>query len=140
MEEQSTLFRKESMERIQSPEQLNDYMHVTNPTVWVALAAVILLLVGMLVWGSVTYLNSYVSGTAQVQDGAMVVTFDDAQLAASLEEGMTVTVGESSSTINSIGTAEDGSLFALADTTLADGSYAARVTYKQMQVLRLLFN
>jgi len=140
MEEQSTLFRKESMERIQSPEQLNDYMHVTNPTVWVALAAVILLLVGMLVWGSMTYLNSYVSGTAQVRDGAMVVTFDDAQLAAGLEEGMTVTVGESASTIESIGTADDGSLFALAETTLADGSYAARVTYKQMQVLRLLFN
>ena len=46
--EQSSLFRKASVERIQSPEQLNDYLRITNPTIWVLLAAVIVLLAGML--------------------------------------------------------------------------------------------
>lgn len=138
--EESSLFRKESMDRIQSPEQLNDYMHVTNPTVWVVLAAVILLLAGMLVWSSVASINSYASGTAQVQDGSMLVVFDDAQLAANVEPGMRVTVGDTSSVIASVGTGEFGGVFALADTALADGTYAARVTFRQTQVLRLLFN
>lgn len=46
----SDLFRKKSMERVSSPEQLNDYIRVTTPSVWLALAAVALLLVGMIAW------------------------------------------------------------------------------------------
>ena len=47
----SQLFREKSLERVSSPEQLNDYIRVTNPSVWMALAAVIFLLVGICVWG-----------------------------------------------------------------------------------------
>ncbi len=138
--EHSSLYRKESMERIQSPEQLNDYLHVTNPTVWVVLAAVILLLAGVLIWGSVASVDSYASGTAQVQDGTMVVVFDDAQLAGNVEAGMQVTVGDTSSVISSVGVGEYGNAFALADTTLADGIYSARVIYRRTQVLKILFS
>ena len=137
--EESSLYRKESMERIQSPEQLNDYMRVTNPSVWVVLAAVILLLVGVLIWGAMAQIDSYAAGTAQVQDGVMVLVFDDAQQAKNVQAGMTVTVGETSSEISSVGS-ENGSVFATASTTLADGSYPARVVFRQTQVLRLLFN
>ena len=35
---------------------------------------------------------------------------------------------------------ESGAVFALADTILADGVYEARVTYRQTQVITLLFN
>ena len=52
--EKSKVFRQTSMDRIQSPEQLNDYLRVTDPSVWVLLAAVIVLLAGVLVWGSFT--------------------------------------------------------------------------------------
>ena len=45
-----SIFREKSMERISSPEQLNDYIRVTTPSVWLVLAAIILLLVGMLAW------------------------------------------------------------------------------------------
>ena len=138
--EESTLYRKQSMERIQSPEQLNDYLHVTNPTVWVVLAAVVLLLAGLLVWSTSAGLDSYASGIAQVSDGTMVVVFDDTSLAANVEAGMTVAVGETSSTVTSVGIDANGSVFALADTALADGVYSARVVYRQIRVLKLLFN
>lgn len=46
----SQLFREKSLERVSSPEQLNDYIRVTNPSVWIALAAVVLLLLGICVW------------------------------------------------------------------------------------------
>ena len=45
------LFREKSLERVSSPEQLNDYIRVTNPSVWMALAAVLILLIGICVWG-----------------------------------------------------------------------------------------
>lgn len=46
----SELFRKKSMDRISSPEQLNDYIKVTTPSVWLVLVATIIILVGVLVW------------------------------------------------------------------------------------------
>ena len=44
------LYRKKSMEKISSPEELNDYIRVTTPSVWIVLAAIIVLLVGLLAW------------------------------------------------------------------------------------------
>ena len=46
----SDLFRKKSMDRVSSPEQLNDYIRVTTPSVWLVMLGVILLLAGMIVW------------------------------------------------------------------------------------------
>ena len=137
--EQQSLFRKSSMESISSPEQLTDYLRVTSPAVWIVMAAIILLLVGMLIWGSTAHIDSYAAGTAQVQDGRMIVVFEDSELAANVKAGMSVTVGETSSLIDSVGSTESGALFASAGTTLADGSYPARVIFRQTQVLSLLF-
>lgn len=137
--EQNSLFRKNSMERISSPEQLTDYLHVTSPAVWLVMAAIILLLAGMLVWGSAAYIESFASGTAKVRDGDMIVYFDDAQLAQNVEAGMTVTVGDTSSAVSSVGMTDDGVIFVSAATDLADGTYPARVTFRKTQVLRLLF-
>ena len=140
MEEKSSIFRQKSLDRISSPEQLNDYLRVTSPTVWVVLAAVILLLAGVIVWGSTATLESFATGTGTVQDGTMTIRFDDSEIARSVEAGMTVAIGESTATISSVGLGEDGRLFALAQTSLADGSYPVRVVYKTTQVRRLLFN
>ena len=41
-----SLFRQKSIDRVSSPEQLNDYIRVTTPSVWLALIAIILLLTG----------------------------------------------------------------------------------------------
>ena len=132
------LYRKESLEQIQSPEQLNQYLRVTNPVVWILLSAVILLLAGLLVWGSVTYIDSVFTCAAEVEDGMMTIRFDEEERAKSIEVGMRVTVGENSDEICSMGRDERG-FFAQAETGLADGSYEAGVHYKQTQILRLLF-
>ena len=46
----SGIFREKSMERVSSPEALNDYIRVTTPSVWVVLIALVVLLLGMLAW------------------------------------------------------------------------------------------
>ncbi len=138
--EGSSLFRKESVENIQSPEQLNEYMRVTNPTVWIVLISVILLLAGMLIWSVFATVDSTVRGTAIVDEGTMIVVFTDQKVAASIKEGMTVSAGDSSSVINSLGRLEDGTIFAIADTDLPNGSYEAGILFRRTQVIELLFN
>ncbi len=44
------IFRQESLDRLSSPEQLDQLMQVTSPRAWVALAAVGLLLLAALAW------------------------------------------------------------------------------------------
>ena len=50
-EEKVKLFREKSLEAIESPEALNDYLRVTSPKVWLVLPAGIALLVGGILWG-----------------------------------------------------------------------------------------
>lgn len=49
------IFRKKSVDKMSSPEQLNDYIKVTNPGVWMVLAAIAVLLAGVCVWGKYYY-------------------------------------------------------------------------------------
>lgn len=56
----SELFREKSLERISTPEKLNDYIKVTTPSVWLVLLAVVFLLVGILAWSAL--------GTVSVED------------------------------------------------------------------------
>jgi len=46
-----SIFRKESLDKVSSPEKLDDYIRVTTPSVWITLIAIVLLLTGALVWG-----------------------------------------------------------------------------------------
>ena len=56
----SNIFRKESLDRISSPEKLNDYIRVTTPSVWLVLLAIVLLLAGVIAWS--------VFGTVEVHE------------------------------------------------------------------------
>lgn len=51
MAQQSKIFRKVALERLSSPEQLDQLMQVTNPRGWLALAAFWLLIMVALGWG-----------------------------------------------------------------------------------------
>ena len=63
-----SLFREKSLEALDSPEALNDYLRVTSPRVWLVLAAVISLLVGAILWG--------VLGRIDIQRPVALVTDD----------------------------------------------------------------
>ena len=63
------LFREKSLEAVESPESLNDYLRVTSPGVWLILAAVICLLVGAILWGVFGHIRTTASVAVQVKDG-----------------------------------------------------------------------
>ena len=135
-----SLFRKKSVDRISSPEQLNDYLRVTSPAVWIILVAVVLLLAGLLIWSSTAVIESYVEGSAEVKDGLMTIRFTNQNFAKNIEKGMTVTTGEHECTVATAGRDSNGLIIATAHTDLANGFYNVRVSYKYTQVLSLLFD
>lgn len=134
------LFRKESMDRISSPEQLGEYLHVTKPAVWVVLIAVLLLVGSLVVWSTVTSVESCAVGTAEAHNGVLTLTFEDTKKAENVEVGMNIQIGEYSTSVLSVGLDEDGNRFAVAETNLTDGIYKARVGYRSMRILEMLFN
>ena len=46
----SDIFREKSIKRVNQPDDLNDYIRVTTPSVWIALIAIALILVAILGW------------------------------------------------------------------------------------------
>lgn len=51
MEEKKNIFRKTSLDKISSPEKLNDYIKVSNPSVWIILTAIAVMLAAAIFWG-----------------------------------------------------------------------------------------
>lgn len=51
--DKTSIFRKESLDRIESPEQLDAYIRVSRPAVWVVLLALLIAAVSVIVWSIV---------------------------------------------------------------------------------------
>lgn len=69
----STIFREKSLKKIASPEQMNDYIRVSSPSVWMVLTAVIVLLAGVCVWGMFGHLDTAVQTGGVCADGCLTV-------------------------------------------------------------------
>lgn len=69
----SMIFREKSLKKIASPEQMNDYIRVSSPSVWMVLAAVIVLLAGVCVWGMFGHLDTAVQTGGVCTNGRLTV-------------------------------------------------------------------
>ena len=87
----NNIFRKKSLDRVSSPEDLNNYMRVTNPPVWFALSAIILLLIGAIIWGIFGKIETKVNAVTVSKDGKAVCYVSE-QDVSELKENMSVTV------------------------------------------------
>ncbi|MBR4320803.1 MAG: hypothetical protein IKP69_12305 [Oscillospiraceae bacterium] len=133
------VFRKKSLETISSPEQLTDYLRVTNPSVWLILFAVILLLGGLFVWSSAGQLETIANGTAVVENGtAQIMMLDTAQ--GQITSGMTVRIGSSEFEISTTEQDEYGRTIAYAPATVADGKYDVKVVVESISPISFLFS
>ncbi len=65
--QEKSIFRQKSIDKVTSPEQLDDYIKVTTPSVWLILIAAAVLIIGTVIWG--------VFGTIQIntEDGVKEV-------------------------------------------------------------------
>ena len=134
---QKEIFRKKSIERISSPEELNNYLRVTNPNIWVLLVAVILLLVGLLVWSSVGTLETRANGIATVKNNELTVTVSGSR-AESIIEGMEVEINGNRAVLNKVSTDEYGRAIGSAVMNIPDGKYEAEVIIESIKPISFL--
>ena len=153
------LFRKKSMDKVSSPEQLNDYIRVSNPGVWIALMAVVVLLLGVCIWGIFGRLETTVGSAAVIKDGVMTLYIKEEHL-GEVTAGMTVRVKEQEYLITSVETIPktipegfDEYMLHLSgmhvgewvfgvtamDTDLSDGVYKAEIVIESIAPMSFIF-
>lgn len=142
-----TIFRKKSMERFSSPEQLNDYIRVTGGGVWMVLLAVAALLGGVCVWGIFGHLDTELTVAARVENGqitcyvrerdilsvaaGMPVRMEEQEYAVeTVPEAPAAVSGNTDSYLLHVGGLETGEwvyMVNAGETELADGIYRAGI-------------
>lgn len=153
------LFRKSSIDRISSPEQLNDYVRVSNPSVWMILAAIIMLLVGICVWGIFGRLETKIESAGICENGVFTCYVNEEKM-RQIESGMTVNVDGNELSVSeisekpiSISADMDGYLLYLggfsegewlyevtAASTLPDGTYKAEIVTSSVSPMSFILN
>ena len=156
---ENQLFRKSSIERVSSPEQLNDYVCVSKPSVWMILAAVIVLLIGVCAWGVFGKLDTKIS-TAGVSQNGIFICFVAEENAAKIKPGMELNVDGNVLSVSEIsakpisvnadmdeyllhlgGFSEGEWLYEVtADSTLTDGAYKAEIVTESVSPMSFVLN
>ena len=121
-----TVFRKKALDEIRSPEQLNDYLKVTNPGIWVILAAAVLLFVGLFAWSSIGRLETTANAIAVIEDGTAKISLTGTA-SAPITSDMAVRIEETDYSISTVEMDEYGRAVALAPVPLANGAYDAKI-------------
>src|SRR5262245_19361275 len=66
------MFRKEALEKLSSPEQLDQLLTVTSPRAWLALLGLAALIVAVVIWGIVGSIPSVTTGQGMLIRGDVV--------------------------------------------------------------------
>ena len=138
------VFREQSVERIASPEQLQDYMRVTTPGTWMVLAAVILLLAGLIISSALVNVESTIPGQAIVEEDGLLLQIELPLSQKSLvSPGMVVRVADREAKDDMIFQAENA-LQVLAELPedgekLAPGTHDVKIVTETVTPISFLF-
>lgn len=157
---QNQIFRAKSLERLSTPEQLDDYIRVSSPTMWLLLIAIIVLLTGVCVWGIFGRLETTVDTAAQAREDGSLVCYITESDAVSVAEGMEVRIGDQAFSVAHISqqplsVTADFDAYALhlggfqvgqwvyevtLDGSLPQGIYEAKIVTEQVSPMSFVFN
>ena len=129
------LFRKKSLTQVSSPDNLNDYIRVTNPGVWLLLGAIIVLLAGVCVWGIFGHADTVVSAVARVENGVITCIPSESD-ASRLQTGMSVKLEG----VKGVLSVSDTQIEIIPDEPIADGVYSAEITVERVKPMSFITN
>jgi hypothetical protein len=89
-----SIFRQESLDHVSSPEQLYDYIKVSNPGIWIILVAIIVLMAATGVWVVTGTIPTTVSLTVRAEGTGNLISYLPPEAARSVRPGMSVIIGE----------------------------------------------
>lgn len=94
-----SLFKTHQINKVNSPEQLNDYIKTATPSSWLIVAAAIILLTSVLIWATFGSLNTTVT-VKGIADGAKVVCYSENT--SNIKVGDAVKVGSNDGKVVSV--------------------------------------
>lgn len=134
-EARNSIFNQKATDRLRNPDDLDRYVQVTNPSVWVVLIACIALLVGLLAWGVLGSVTTNVAATGVCVNGK-ATCFLSAEDVARVHEGDVANVGGESMKVAQVAATpisrEEAEEILLNDylvSTLVSGDWAYQVTF-----------
>ena len=134
-EQKAEISGRRKPEPISSPEQLSDYLRVTNVGIWAMLSAIILLLAAVLIWAFVGKLETTVRAKALVTDSQARIIIADG---ADVLPGMTVRMGNAEFLISEVERDETGLQLAFAPVSLVNGEYGATIVVDSVAPISFL--
>ena len=105
-------------EKITSPEDLNRYLHPTNPITWILLGIIILCLIGLFVWAFTAKISYKISGTVEIVNKEASINIDEKYL-NDIKVGQKIYIMEIEGEVLSI----DDNKVVISSFDLADGNY-----------------
>ncbi len=155
----NNLFRKKSIDKISSPEQLGDYIRVSNPGVWIVLIASLFLLIGFLVFAVFGRINTVIPLAAVSEQDTVYCYIKEGDLdkirldMPIMIEGQSYNIIDISSTPTSLDDGADDYLLyageimpgewvytANLDANLEDGIYEASITTESIALITFIIN
>ncbi len=132
----NSLFREKSIQKVQSPENLNEYIQVSNPGIWIIMVSITFLLLGLCIWGCFGELRTVVQGKAVSENGVVsFYVFEDND--AEIKPGMSVELGGRKGTISQV---SDNVCVVEMDELLPSGTYSGEILVESIHPISFLFN
>ena len=137
---EETLFRKKSLDKVKSPDNLGEYIKVVNPSIWLLIAGILVLLLGLCCWGIFGNIQTVVH--AQVQcTGAEAVCLLSQEDSSRVRPGMAVSVEGTQGVVREVRSQADGSVCYLTlEESLPEGIYGAEITVESIHPISFLLN
>ena len=132
----NSVFREKSIQKVQSPDNLNAYIQVSNPGIWILLVSIVFLLLGLCIWGWFGQLRTEVQGQAVCESGVVTCQLSD-ENAAGVQPGMTAELGGLTGKVTQV----SGDVCTIEmEEPLADGAYIAEILVETIHPIFFLLN
>jgi len=152
------LFREKSIDRINSPEAMKDYMQVATPGIWMLIVAIAILLLGAVVWSVMGNVETRVPAVIVMNNGRGECYFAESSK-YTVTLGMKVRIDGEDYEITNVSTLphnlssdeeyirgmleiDNGSLVVTAETNayLSDGIYRGSIITEEITPIKFLTN
>lgn len=134
------IFRKKSLDKVKSPDNLDDYIHVSNANIWLLLVSVLILLIGACVWGIYGHIDSTVSTSVKVQNGSAICYVSEAD-ASRVKMGMKVKFDDKEAVITDVERKDENFYYVLElDQSIDNGIYDGKIVTESIKPISFILN